>query len=63
MQILKNGYVNFKKRPCRFKKMVDMDFFDSISAGKVRHKTLIYGGLENENRTAHLVRSWKSSSL
>lgn|GEM_PF-3497184 len=40
-----------------------MDFFDSISAGKVRHKTLIYGGLENENRTAHLVRSWKSSSL
>ena len=40
-----------------------MDFFDSISAGKVRHKTLIYGGLENQNRTAHLVRNWKSGSL
>jgi predicted AAA+ superfamily ATPase len=37
-----------------------MDFFDTASGGKVRHKTLIYGGLENQNRTAYRVRSWKS---
>ncbi len=37
-----------------------MDFFDTASGGKVRHKTLIYGGLENQDRTAYRVRGWKS---
>lgn len=37
-----------------------MDFFDTASGGKVRHKTLIYGGAENQDRTAYRVRGWKS---
>lgn len=37
-----------------------MDFFDTASGGKVRHKTLIYGGTENQDRTAYRVRGWKS---
>lgn len=37
-----------------------MDFFDAASGGKVRHKTLIYGGLENQDRTAYRVRSWRN---
>jgi uncharacterized protein len=40
-----------------------MDFFDTASGGKVRNKTLIYGGLENQNRTNYRVRSWKNASL
>lgn len=38
-----------------------MDVFDAASGGKVRHKTLIYGGLENQDRTRYRVRSWKSA--
>jgi hypothetical protein len=37
-----------------------MDFFDTASGGKVRHKTLIYGGAEHQDRTAYRVRGWKS---
>lgn len=37
-----------------------MDFFDNASGGRVRHKTLIYGGLENQERTAYRVRAWRS---
>jgi predicted AAA+ superfamily ATPase len=40
-----------------------MDIFDAASGGKVRHKTLIYGGLENQNRTGYRVRAWRSASL
>ncbi len=36
-----------------------MDFFDTASGGKVRHKTLIYGGQENQDRTAYRVRGWQ----
>lgn len=36
-----------------------MDFFDHASGGKARHKTLVYGGAENQNRTAYRVRGWK----
>ncbi|MCO6485492.1 MAG: ATP-binding protein [Saprospiraceae bacterium] len=40
-----------------------LDYFDVASGGRVRHKTLIYGGLENQNRTHHRVRSWRDMAL
>jgi predicted AAA+ superfamily ATPase len=36
-----------------------MDFFDKVSDGRTRHKTLIYGGQESQNRTSHRVRGWQ----
>jgi uncharacterized protein len=35
-----------------------MDFFDKASGGRVRHKTLIYGGVENQRRSTYRVSSW-----
>ncbi|HMQ48908.1 MAG TPA: hypothetical protein PKA00_15665 [Saprospiraceae bacterium] len=40
-----------------------MDYFDQASGGRVRGKTLIYGGLENQDRTAYRVRGWKSCGV
>lgn len=40
-----------------------MDFFDRASGGKTRHKTLIYGGQESQNRTAHRVRGWQAGEV
>lgn len=37
-----------------------MDFFDAASGGRVRNKTLVYGGLENQDRTAGRVRGWRT---
>lgn len=37
-----------------------MEVFDTASGGKVRHKTLIYGGLDNQDRTVYRVRGWKN---
>lgn len=37
-----------------------LDYFDRITGGRVKSKTLIYGGEENQNRTRFRVRSWKS---
>ncbi len=38
-----------------------LDYFDRITRGRVKSKTLIYGGEEEQNRTRFRVRSWKSS--
>lgn len=38
-----------------------LDYFDKISNQKVKSKTLIYAGEENQNRTKFLVKSWRSS--
>ncbi len=35
-----------------------MDYFDKISNGTVKSKTLIYGGDDNQDRTKYRVRSW-----
>ena len=35
-----------------------MDYFASITAGKTKTKTLIYGGEENQDRTKYAVRTW-----
>ena len=35
-----------------------MDYFASITAGKTKTKTLIYGGEENQERTKYAVRTW-----
>lgn len=35
-----------------------MDFFDSISNGQVKSKTLIYGGNENQERSKFTIRAW-----
>jgi predicted AAA+ superfamily ATPase len=40
-----------------------MDFFDKASGGRARHKTLIYGGRDNQNRTAHRVRAWQDCEV
>lgn len=37
-----------------------MDFFDIASGGRVRSKTLIYGGMENQDRTVYRVRGWQN---
>jgi predicted AAA+ superfamily ATPase len=39
--------------------MKGLDHFDKISQGKVKSKTLIYGGNENQDRSEYLIRSWK----
>jgi predicted AAA+ superfamily ATPase len=36
-----------------------MKYFDEISKGLVKDKTLIYGGNENQDRTNYRVRSWQ----
>jgi len=36
-----------------------LDYFDKISNRKVKSKTLIYAGDENQNRTKFSVKSWK----
>lgn len=38
----------------------NMQYFDKISSGKVKSKTLIYGGKETQDRTQFRVRHWKS---
>mgnify|MGYP000206335319 CR=1 FL=1 len=35
-----------------------MDKFEKISDDRVRSKTLIYGGSENQNRTHYTIRNW-----
>ncbi len=35
-----------------------LDYFDKISNGMVKNKTLIYGGDDNQDRTNFRVRSW-----
>ncbi len=37
-----------------------MDYFDKITDGRVKRKTLIYGGDETQDRTHFNVRNWKS---
>jgi hypothetical protein len=37
-----------------------MDRFEKISAPAEIHKTLIYGGIENEKRTRYNILSWKN---
>lgn len=42
-------------------KLIDgMNYFDKISDGRVKSKTLIYGGDETQDRTHFKVRNWKS---
>ncbi|HBK72510.1 MAG TPA: AAA family ATPase [Flavobacteriaceae bacterium] len=36
-----------------------LDYFDKISNKKVKSKTLIYAGNENQNRTKFTVKSWR----
>ncbi len=40
-----------------------LDYFDNISNKKVKSKTLIYAGEENQNRSNFLVRSWRNLNL
>lgn len=40
-----------------------LDYFDRITGGRVKSKTLIYGGEEDQNRTRFRVRSWKSMDI
>lgn len=40
-----------------------LDYFDKISGGRVRSKTLIYGGNEDQDRSHFRVRSWKSNDI
>lgn len=40
-----------------------LDYFDKISGGRVRSKTLVYGGNEDQDRTHFRVRSWKSNDI
>jgi predicted AAA+ superfamily ATPase len=40
---------------------VGLDHFDEISNGRVRSKTLIYGGNEKEDRTNYQIRSWQKT--
>ena len=40
------------------KLFLGMDYFASITAGKTKTKTLIYGGEENQDRTKYAVRTW-----
>ena len=44
--------------PKHFKQL---DYFEKIANGKVKNKTLIYGGEERQERTGHLVRGWTDS--
>ena len=43
------------------KMIKSLNYFDTITNGKVISKTLIYGGNENEKRTNFFVKSWKNS--
>lgn len=36
----------------------NMDLFEKISGNKVLHKTLVYGGMEDQKRTKYTVKSW-----
>ena len=36
-----------------------MEYFDQISNGLVKSKTLIYGGNDDQDRTNYKVRNWK----
>jgi hypothetical protein len=36
-----------------------LNFYDTASGGNARHKTLIYGGLEHQDRTSYRLRGWK----
>jgi hypothetical protein len=40
-----------------------MDYFSEISKGKVKAKTLIYGGNDSHDRTSYRVRTWKEGGL
>ncbi len=40
-----------------------LDYFDRITKGRVKSKTLIYGGEEDQDRTKFRVRSWKSADI
>ncbi|MBK7475398.1 MAG: ATP-binding protein [Haliscomenobacter sp.] len=40
-----------------------MDYFDSITNGKVKTKTLVYGGADNHDRTEYRIRSWNEADL
>jgi uncharacterized protein len=40
----------------------EMDRFEELAVPAKTHKTLIYGGIENEKRTHYEVLSWKNSS-
>ena len=35
-----------------------MDFFENIVNGNVKHRTLIFGGDSNQDRTKYAIRSW-----
>ncbi len=35
-----------------------LDYFENIAKGKVKSKTLIYGGVERQVRTGYLVKGW-----
>jgi predicted AAA+ superfamily ATPase len=43
-----------------YKLIEGMNYFDSISGGRVQNKTLIYGGDETQDRTHFRVRNWKT---
>jgi len=40
-----------------------LDYFDRITEGRVKNKTLIYGGEEDQDRSRFRVRSWKSADI
>ena len=37
-----------------------MDYFSGLAAERVKVKTLIYGGQENQDRTNYKVRAWNN---
>ncbi len=38
-----------------------MDYFSGITKGRVKNKTLIYGGDDSHDRTEYMVRSWNGN--
>jgi hypothetical protein len=40
-----------------------MDYFSEISQGKVKTKTLLYGGNDSHDRTNYRVRDWKGGVM
>lgn len=46
-----------------YKLIEGMNYFDRISDGRVKSKTLIYGGDASQNRSQFRVRNWKSSDI
>lgn len=38
----------------------ELDYFDGLTEGKTKQKTLIYGGTENQQRSKYQVKGWRN---